>query len=96
MDMKDERIGNDINVIGRSVKQNVTYITSDNIRIVVKFTAGLCYKSKKSIVDIFGDFDYDPATTKEQAEQILANYIAQGLDDYYAEALLEWINSAWQ
>lgn len=35
-------------------------------------------------------------TTKEQAEQILANYIAQGLDDYYAEALLEWINSAWQ
>ena len=33
--------------------------------------------------------------TKKQAEQILASYIYQGLDDYYADALLEWINTAW-
>lgn len=41
----------------------------------VQFTKDNEYYTPKEFVDIFGKFDYDPATTKEKAEEFgVRNY----------------------
>lgn len=44
----------------------------------VQFTKDNEYYTPKSFVDRFGKFDYDPATTKEKAEEFgIANIIGK-------------------
>ena len=53
------------------------YVRSDNVmaKSNVQFTKDNEYYTPKSVVDFFGNFDYDPATTDEKAQEF-------GIDQY--------------
>lgn len=54
------------------------------------------YYTPKSVVDYFGEFDYDPATTKEKAEEMnIKNYDTidtDGLKQDWTKYKKIWIN----
>lgn len=58
--------------------------------------AAIEYYTPKSLVDIFGKFDYDPATTKEQAKRLdIPNYDTietDGLKADWTQYKRVWIN----
>lgn len=62
----------------------------------VQFTKDNEYYTPKEFVDIFGEFDYDPATTKEKAEEFnIKNYDTietDGLSKDWTRYKRIWIN----
>lgn len=62
----------------------------------VQFTKDNEYYTPKSLVDKFGKFDYDPATTKEKAQEFgISNYDTietDGLSKDWTQYKRVWIN----
>lgn len=62
----------------------------------VTFTKDNEYYTPKVVVDYFGEFDYDPATTKEKAEEFgIVNYDTietDGLSQDWTKYKRIWIN----
>ena len=62
----------------------------------IQFSKKDQWNTPKEVVDFFGPFDYDPATTKEQAEYLgIPNYSTietDGLKSYWVGYKRIWIN----
>ena len=62
----------------------------------VTFTKDNEYYTPKSVVDYFGKFEYDPATTKEKAEEFEIKYYdtieTDGLNQDWTKYKKIWIN----
>lgn len=62
----------------------------------IRFSEEVEYYTPKYIVDKFGPFDYDPATTEEQAKKLnIARYDTEetnGLNSDWSEYLKIWVN----
>lgn len=72
------------------------YTKRDMAEANVIFTKDNEYYTPKSVVDYFGKFDYDPATTKEKAEEFgIKNYDTiktNGLKQDWTKYKRIWIN----
>lgn len=62
----------------------------------LNFTKDNEYYTPKKVVQYFGDFDYDPATTKEKAEEFSVKYYdtieTDGLKQDWTKYKKIWIN----
>lgn len=74
------------------VKKEVDTMAKAN----VTFTKDNEYYTPKSVVDYFGKFDYDPATTREKAEEFDIKYYdtieTDGLNQDWTKYKKIWIN----
>lgn len=74
------------------VKKEVDLTVSSN----VEFVKDNEYYTPKSVVDYFGSFDYDPATTREKAEEFGIKYYdtieTDGLNQDWTKYKKIWIN----
>ena len=65
-------------------------------KAIVTFTKDNEYYTPKSVVDYFGKFEYDPATTKEKAEEFEIKYYdtieTDGLNQDWTKYKKIWIN----